>query len=86
MARETFNFKMITPGGTVLSREPEIVVLPGAEGNFALMHDHAPIIAKLNSGKVLILHDKQRESIAIASGFVMMQQNQAIIFTRETTL
>ncbi|HHY98523.1 MAG TPA: F0F1 ATP synthase subunit epsilon [Firmicutes bacterium] len=86
MARQTFDFKVITPSGTVLSRKPEIVVLPGAEGDFALMHGHVPMIAKLKSGKALILHDRQKESIVIASGFVMMRQDQAIVFTREMNL
>jgi len=46
----TFNFELVTPERLVFSGEASQVVVPGAEGDFAVLVGHAPFISTLRPG------------------------------------
>ena len=43
-------FEIITPSKTVIQEDVEMVVLPGSEGYFGVLHLHAPTLSSLNQG------------------------------------
>jgi F-type H+-transporting ATPase subunit epsilon len=46
--------QILTPDKTIFSGEGKLVQLPGLDGSFEIMKNHAPLIAVLKSGKVKI--------------------------------
>ena len=46
----TFHFELVTPERLVFSGEASQVVVPGAEGDFAVLVGHAPFISTLRPG------------------------------------
>ncbi|MBL7884493.1 MAG: F0F1 ATP synthase subunit epsilon, partial [Bacteroidia bacterium] len=46
--------EIITPDKKVYSGDVTSVKLPGAEGSFGIMNNHAPIIATLKKGTVKV--------------------------------
>jgi F-type H+-transporting ATPase subunit epsilon len=46
----TFNFELVTPERLVFSGEALQVVVPGAEGDFAVLAGHSPFISTLRPG------------------------------------
>jgi len=46
----TFNFELVTPERLVFSGEATQVVIPGAEGDFAILAGHSPFISTLRPG------------------------------------
>ena len=48
--------EIVSPARLVLSRQVEMVVLPGYEGDLAAMENHAPMIVLLRGG-VITLHE-----------------------------
>ncbi|MBB4197053.1 F0F1 ATP synthase subunit epsilon [Rhodoblastus sphagnicola] len=50
----TFHFELVSPEKLLYSGEVEAVVVPGAEGLFTVMKDHAPVMAVLKAGVVEI--------------------------------
>lgn len=56
--------EIITPEASILSGEVESVTVPGVEGEFQMLKNHAPIISVLEEGKV-----KFRGNPAIAEEF-----------------
>jgi F-type H+-transporting ATPase subunit epsilon len=58
----TFNFELVTPESLFLAGEAEQVVVPGAEGDFAVLAGHAPIISTLRPGilEITLTNGKQR--------------------------
>lgn len=46
----TFNFELVTPERVLLSGEAEQVVVPGTEGDFAVLAGHSPLISTLRPG------------------------------------
>ncbi len=50
----TFHFELVSPEKLLFSGDVEAVVVPGAEGQFTVMKDHAPVMTVLKAGIVEI--------------------------------
>jgi F-type H+-transporting ATPase subunit epsilon len=50
----TFHFELVSPEKLLYSGEVEAVVVPGVEGQFTVMKDHAPVMTVLKAGIVEI--------------------------------
>ncbi len=50
----TFHFELVSPEKLLFSGEVEAVVVPGIEGEFTVMKDHAPVMTVLKAGIVQI--------------------------------
>ncbi len=48
------NLEIITPDSKIFEGEADAVQLPGKDGLFQILNDHAPIISTLAEGKVKI--------------------------------
>ena len=76
----TFNLQIVTPEREVFSGLVEMVSLPGLDGSFGVLRNHAPLIAALDSGLVSIFDPDGAESrMAIGGGFFQVANNQAMI-------
>ena len=74
------HLEIITPDKKVFSGEVEAVKLPGAEGSFGILDNHAPIIATLKKGIVKVTDSKKAvENFEINGGVVEVQNNKVII-------
>jgi F-type H+-transporting ATPase subunit epsilon len=49
-----FHFELVSPEKLVFSGEVEAVAVPGTEGEFTVLKDHAPLIAMMKPGVVVI--------------------------------
>lgn len=72
--------EIITPAKKIFSGNVEAVKLPGADGSFGVLKNHAPIIATLKKGivKVTDTH-KKVENFEINGGVVEVNNNKIII-------
>ena len=71
---------ILTPEKKLFSGEIKSVKLPGTDGEFEILNNHAPIISTLSSGKIhLIQHDQSKQSFEINGGVVEMQKNKIIV-------
>jgi F-type H+-transporting ATPase subunit epsilon len=50
----SFHFELVAPEKLVYSGEVESVVIPGTEGEFTVLKDHAPVISAMRPGVVVI--------------------------------
>lgn len=74
------NLEIITPDKKVYSGEVEAVKLPGAEGSFGILNNHAPIIASLKKGTIKVTDSKKHvENFEINGGVVEVQNNKVIV-------
>jgi len=64
----TFNFELVTPERLLLAGEAEQVVVPGAEGDFAVLAGHAPVISTLRPGIVDITLADGRQRMFVKRG------------------
>lgn len=72
--------EIITPEEKVFEGEIESVQLPGTQGSFQLLNNHAPIVSTLKKGK-LVLVDQNNESkeIDVNGGVVEVNNNKVIV-------
>ena len=70
MAQEKVEFELVSPERLLLSQAVDMVVVPGEEGDFGVLVQHAPFISAVRPG-VIAVHDggKVTERIFVAGGF-----------------
>ena len=72
--------EIITPDKKVYSGEVDSVKLPGADGSFGILNNHAPIIASLKKGTIRVTDAKKHvENFEINGGVVEVQNNKVIV-------
>ena len=64
----TFHFELASPEQLVFSGEVEHVVVPGSEGEFGVLAQHAPLIAMLRPGILKILGPSEQQFV-VRGGF-----------------
>lgn len=68
--------KIVSPERIEFDGEVESVLVPGSQGQFEILKDHAPIISTLDKGVVEYGSFKgQKVQLEILGGFVEVQQN-----------
>ncbi|MEN9444479.1 MAG: synthase subunit epsilon [Bacteroidota bacterium] len=71
---------IITPDKSVFEGNAELVQLPGTDGLFELLNNHAPIIATLKKGTIRVKPEKEAEkSFQITGGVLEAQQNKVVV-------
>ncbi len=69
--------KIVTPERIEYDGEVESVLVPGTQGQFEILKDHAPIISTLDKGVVEYgLPKGVKVQLEILGGFVEVQQNE----------
>jgi len=72
--------EIITPESKVYEGEVKSVLLPGTNGKFEILNNHAPIISTLTAGQIRIVNNNdQRELFNINGGVIEMQNNNIIV-------
>ncbi|MCH1437750.1 MAG: ATP synthase F1 subunit epsilon [Flavobacteriales bacterium] len=72
--------EIITPDAKLFEGEVKSIKLPGANGGFEILNNHAPIISTLTAGKISIALDQgQNKSFEIQGGVIEMQNNKIIV-------
>ena len=86
--------EIVSPEATLLQSEVELVSVPGINGEFQMLNNHAPIVSLLVEGSVIFKGDnvkieeefkskftsnKNEYILPIKSGTIEMKENKVII-------
>jgi F-type H+-transporting ATPase subunit epsilon len=72
--------EIISPEQTIYSGEVSLVQLPGIDGSFEILNNHAPLISVLATGKVKIEDAlKQTQFFDIKGGVVEVLHNKVLV-------
>ena len=86
--------EIVTPEATLLHTNVEIVTVPGINGEFQMLNNHAPIVSLLVEGNIKFkgdqvtieekfeskfIHDKGEYRLPIKSGTIEMKENKVIV-------
>ena len=68
---DTFQFELVSPEKLLVSRDVGMVVVPGSEGDFGVLRDHAPLISTVRPGVIDVYDDGTTISdrIFVSGGF-----------------
>jgi len=81
---ETLRFELVSPERLLRSEAVEMVVVPGAEGNFAALPRHAPLLSLLRPGMLEIY--AERRIVAryfVAGGYAEVTQERLTVLADE---
>ena len=88
--------EIVSPERTLLTAEVDSVIVPGSDGSFQMLNNHAPIVSTLISGVVKISGDFENSEtlpdsfsvvnpkelhLSVSSGVIEMKENKVIILT-----
>jgi F-type H+-transporting ATPase subunit epsilon len=65
----TFSFELVSPTRLVFSGEVDQVDVPGADGDFGVLANHAPVIAALRPGILTIREGGNAKRLYVRDGF-----------------
>lgn len=71
--------EILTPEKVLFEGEAEVITLPGANGRFQILKNHAPIVSSLEKGSIKIKGNSQEKDFEILGGFVECLKNKVII-------
>lgn len=72
--------EILTPGKKVFAGEITLIKVPGSNGSFEVMNNHAPIISSLQEGNIkIITEDNETQNIGIKGGVIQVLKNQIIV-------
>ena len=74
------NLDIITPSKNIFSGEIKSITLPGTQGGFQVLKNHAPIISTLEIGVVkIVLADNSIQNYATGGGTVEVLDNKILL-------
>jgi len=78
--------EILSPEHKVFSGNVYGIQLPGIEGSFEILENHAPMVAALGKGKMKVIKDKNTsETYEITGGFVEVLNNKASVLIEGAT-
>lgn len=81
MAHVTFT--LVSPDQHVLTEPADLVVLPGAEGYFGVLPNHAPLMSGLRPGLVTLHQSGTKQHIFVSDGFVHVTEESCLALVEE---
>lgn len=75
------NVRVVTPDRVVYEGEADSLILPGYDGYFGVLPNHAPMFSLLSIGELKIKNGIQEQYYAIDGGFCEINKNRVIITT-----
>lgn len=75
MNENKLTVEIITPTMTVFKGQADIVTIPGEYSDFQILHNHAPIVASLKPGVILIKQNNEVIKYAINNGLAEVRDN-----------
>jgi len=81
---EKVAFELVSPERLLVAKAVDMVVVPGAEGDFGVLRGHAPLISTLRLG-VIDIHDSGTvaERIFVAGGFAEVTAERCTVLAEQ---
>ncbi|MBC8338054.1 MAG: F0F1 ATP synthase subunit epsilon [Rhodospirillales bacterium] len=81
---DTVEFELVSPQRLLKSEPVEMVVVPGAEGDFGVLPGHSLLIATVRPGVINIHRDGEvAERIFVAGGFAEVSPERCTVLAEE---
>jgi F-type H+-transporting ATPase subunit epsilon len=79
----TFKFELVSPERVLLSIDADQVVVPGADGDFAMLAGHAPVIATLRPGVLDVTARGVKRRLFVKSGVAEVDPSRLTVLAEK---
>jgi F-type H+-transporting ATPase subunit epsilon len=73
--------EIITPDKEIFSGNASLIQLPGTDGLFEILENHAAMVAALAKGKIKLISEKETRYFEINSGIVEVLKNKVQVLS-----
>lgn len=81
---EKLHFSLVSPARELMSTDVDMVVVPGTEGDFGVLAQHAPVIATLRPGFLTVHNDNEAPfKVFVYKGFAEVTATTLSVLTEE---
>ncbi len=78
--QNNMHLEIVTPEKKLFTGSINSIKVPGKDGEFEILNNHAPIISTLIKGEIRIIStDQKTENFQISGGVIEMQKNNIIV-------
>lgn len=75
--------KITKPDSTLYEGEAQLLQLPGSDGLFEIMKQHAPIVSALKKGTIrLVVDNNETKTFDIRGGVIQCQHDEVLILVQ----
>lgn len=80
------SFRLVMPERELLATEADMVVVPGSEGDFGVLHGHAPLISTVRAGVLEVIQgNKVEQRFMVAGGIAEVTPERCTVLADEAT-
>src|SRR5213079_3688645 len=80
------SFRLVMPERELLDTDADMVVVPGIEGDFGVMHGHAPLISIVRPGVLEVFQGaKVEQRFMVVGGFAEVTPERCTVLADEAT-
>jgi F-type H+-transporting ATPase subunit epsilon len=79
----TFKFELVSPERVLVSIDADQVVVPGSDGEFAVLAGHAPVIATLRPGVLDVTAGGTKRRLFVKSGFAEVDPTRLTVLAEK---
>ena len=81
---ETFSFELVSPERLLMSKDVAMVVVPGAEGDFGVLPEHALFMSQVRPGVIEIYEGETiTDRVFVAGGFAEVNATRCTVLAEE---
>lgn len=73
---QQIRLEVVTPTGSKVNEDVDIVNAPGYGGDFGVLANHAPFLSTIKIGTLTYENGKKRESLMVSGGFCEVSNNK----------
>jgi F-type H+-transporting ATPase subunit epsilon len=82
---EKLHFELVSPERLLMSSDVDMVVVPGVEGDFGVLIDHAPAVSTLRAGILEVHNGDEPQRLLVRGGFAEVNPEGLTVLAEEAT-
>lgn len=83
---DKLTFNLVTPERQLMSEPVDHVVVPGADGYFGVLPNHAPLMSTILPGVLTVINGGAETKIFVVGGFAEVTPDGLTVLAEEATL
>ena len=81
----TFHFDLVSPEKLAFSGEVDQVDIPGTEGDFGVLANHAPVVAAVRPGILTVITGNSKQKIIVLGGLAEVSEKGLTVLADTAT-
>jgi len=80
---EKLHFELVSPERLLMSTDVDMVVVPGVEGDFGVLINHAPVVSTLRTGILEVHNGAAPDRLLVRGGFAEVNPQGLTVLAEE---